>query len=125
MQYMEGQSGRGGAMSAGDPAMALVVSPEQYLTSYLFHAPPDFEVSYVNVTEPMGATVLLDGAAVGGFMPVGGSGFGVAKVELDSGGNGNHAMSSDQPFGISVYGYGQYTSYWFAGGFKLPTFPIE
>ena len=38
---------------------------------------------------------------------------------------GSFVVSSDQPFGISVYGYGQYTSYWFAGGFKLPTFPIE
>ncbi|MEI2659034.1 MAG: IgGFc-binding protein [Bifidobacterium adolescentis] len=30
---------------------------------------------------------------------------------------------SDKPFGISVYGYGQYTSYWYPGGLDLEPLP--
>ena len=32
---------------------------------------------------------------------------------------GNHTVSASQAFGISVYGYGQYTSYWYPGGLNL------
>ena len=46
----------------GDPAMALAVPVEQFRTSYLFHAPTNYETNYVDVTAPMGATVTLDGA---------------------------------------------------------------
>ncbi|MSP15360.1 MAG: hypothetical protein EXR73_01895 [Myxococcales bacterium] len=123
-QYMEGQDAPGSG-GTGDPAMALAVATDQYRQSYLFHAPTNYETNYVNVTAPMGATVLLDGAPVGGFMPVGGSGFGVAKVQLGQGVNGNHTMTGDALFGISVYGYGQYTSYWYPGGLDLATIPIE
>ena len=27
--------------------------------------------------------------------------------------------TGSEPFGISVYGYGQYTSYWYPGGLNL------
>jgi len=32
---------------------------------------------------------------------------------------GSHAISAPQPFGLSVYGYGSYTSYWYPGGSNL------
>ena len=54
-----------------------------------------------------------DGAPVMGFQPVGGTGFSVAQVPIPA---GQHSISSDQPFGIVVYGYGQYTSYIYPGG---------
>ena len=115
-QYMKGQQAGG---SAGDPAMALAVTTPQFRRDYLFHAPVNYTYSYVNVTAPSGAQVLLDGAAVTGFEAVGGTGYSVARVPVSNAGNGNHTITSSDPFGISVYGYGQYTSYWYPGGLNL------
>ncbi|MCW5803679.1 MAG: IgGFc-binding protein [Deltaproteobacteria bacterium] len=117
-QYMEGQNAGGGT---GDPAMALAVPVEQFRTSYLFHAPTNYESNYVDVTAPMGATVMLDGIPLG-FTPIGTTGLGFVRVFPLMGGpanDGNHGISGDMPFGISVYGYGQFTSYWYPGGLNL------
>ena len=119
-QYMQGQQAGG---NSGDPAMALAVATEQYRGDYLFHAPTNYEKNFVNITAPMAATVTLDGAAVGGFVAIGGTGYGVARVQLSNNGDGNHRITATQPVGISVYGYGQYTSYWYPGGLDLELLP--
>jgi hypothetical protein len=114
-QYMEGQQAGG---SYGDPAMALAVPVEQYRTSYLFHAPLSYQSNYVDITAPMGASVTLDGASVA-LTPIGGTGYGFARAEEISdgpNGDGNHRVEGSDKVGISVYGYGQYTSYWYPGG---------
>ncbi len=115
-QYMKGQNAGGGS---GDPAMALAVTTPQFRSSYLFHAPVNYQYSYVNVTAPTGSQVLLDGTAVSGFTAVGGTGYGVARVPVPNSGNGTHSITSSDPFGITVYGYGAYTSYWYPGGLNL------
>jgi hypothetical protein len=115
-QYMEGQDAGGGS---GDPAMTLAVPTPQFRKSYLFHAPTNYDTNYVNVIAKTGATVTLDGAPVGGFNAIGGSGYGVARVTLSNAAAGNHDISGTEPFGITVYGYGSYTSYWYPGGLNL------
>lgn len=111
--------------SIGDPAMALAVPVDQYRTSYNFLAPEDYRDdpatgatgrNYVNVIAPDGAVVTLDGSPVGGFTGIGGSGFGVSRVEI---GGGSHAISSTSEFGITCYGYGNYTSYMYPGGLDV------
>ncbi len=119
-QYMQGQDAGGGS---GDPAMALAVATEQYRTKYLVHAPINYEKNYANVTAPMGAMVTLDGAAIGGFTAIGATGYGVARVTLANNGDGNHDFVGNQPFGVTIYGYGQYTSYWYPGGLDLEILP--
>ncbi len=119
-QYMQGQDAGG---NSGDPAMALAVPIAQYRTKYLFHAPINYEKNFANIVAPMGAVVTLDGAAVGGFVPIGATGFGVVRIALPNNVDGNHDISSDKPVGISVYGYGQYTSYWYPGGLDLDVIP--
>jgi hypothetical protein len=116
MQYMLGQDAGG---NSGDPAMAQAVGLQQYRTNYLFHAPTNYEKNYVNITAPTGATVTLDGAAVSGFVAIGGTGYGMARLLLPNTNGGNHTVVGSQPVGISVYGYGQYTSYWYPGGLDL------
>ena len=120
VQYMLGQ-GAGG--DAGDPAMAQAVAIEQYRGDYLFHAPTNYQSNFVNITAPTGATVMLDGAAVpaASFAAIGASGFSIARVSLSNAGTGNHSITSPLHVGISVYGYGQYTSYWYPGGLDLTT----
>ncbi len=115
-EYMLGQSAGG---NTGDPAMSLAVAVQQYRLSYLFHAPTNYEANYVNITAVTGATVTLDGGAVTNFTAIGATGYSVARVQLSNGGNGNHTITSSNPCGITVYGYGQYTSYWYPGGLNL------
>ncbi len=119
-EYMLGQSAGGGA---GDPAMTISVPTEQYRKNYSFHAPTNYESNFVNITAPAGAKVLLDGQAVAGFVAIGGTGFGIARVQLSNAGDGNHTITGDQNFGVQVYGYGQYTSYWYPGGLDLNLIP--
>lgn len=115
-QYMEGQDAGGGM---GDPAMTLAVPTKQFRKSYLFHAPTNYDTNYVNVVAPSNATVTLDGAPVAGFTPIGATGYGVARVVVSNAGTGNHDISGSEPFGITVYGYGSYTSFWYPGGLNL------
>jgi hypothetical protein len=114
-QFLESETVVGG----GDPSMTLAVAKQQYRKSYLFHAPTNYTQNFVNVVAPTGATVTLDGASVVGFGPIGGTGYSVARVLLSNSGNGTHAVSSSVAFGISVYGYGDYTSFWYPGGQNL------
>jgi hypothetical protein len=117
---MEGQDAGGGT---GDPAMTLAVPVEQFRTEYLFHAPTNYESNYVDVTAPVGATVMLDGAPLS-FAPIGTTGYALSRVyPLTAGPNndGNHSIQGNMAFGITVYGYGQYTSYWYPGGLDLNT----
>lgn len=117
-QYMSGQSAGGGA---GDPDMALAVPVEQFRTTYAFHAPTNYTSNHIDITAPMGTTLTLDNVPITGLVPIGSSGFGLKRVTLDNGpaGDGSHSITGDQKFGITVYGYGQYTSYWYAGGLDL------
>lgn len=117
-EYMVGQSAPP-AQNSGDPAMALAVGKEQYRNSYLFHTPTNYTTAYVNIVAPTGATVTLDGNNVVGFTAIGNTGFGLARVSLAKINGGNHTITGSQPFGITVYGYGDYTSYWYAGGLNL------
>jgi len=117
-QYMEGEQ----AVGSGDPAMSVAVSIQQYRSDYLFHAPTNYDANFVNVTAPNGAAVTIDGVAVNGFVPIGNAGYSVARVPLSNAGSGTHAVLSPVPVGISVYGYGEYTSYWYPGGQNLNHF---
>ncbi|MBX3272841.1 MAG: IgGFc-binding protein [Sandaracinaceae bacterium] len=116
-QHLVGQDYAGistaGAMGEGDPSMSLGIPTEQFRTQYSFLAPVSFARSYVNVTAPTGATITLDGVPVSGFTPVGGTGYGVARVMISG---GQHNITGDRPFGIVVYGFGSYTSYMYPGG---------
>jgi hypothetical protein len=119
-EYMQGQDAGG---NTGDPAMAIAVPTLQYRTSYLVHAPTNYESNFVNITAPTGSTVLLNGGPVMNFAPIGNTGYEIARVELSNVGDGTHELTGDQPFGVTVYGYGQYTSYWYPGGMDLDIIP--
>jgi hypothetical protein len=125
-QYMMGQSNfnsncavGGSAQDCGDPSESVAVATAQFRTSYQFVAPTSYTENWVNVIAPAGASVTVDGAAVGGFAAIGGSGYDWAHVALSSANNGVHSASSASAFGIEVYGYGSYTSYMYPGGLNL------
>jgi hypothetical protein len=124
-QLMEGSTAGGGT---GDPAMALAVPVEQFRNQYLFHAPTNYETNYVDITAPPGATITLDGAPIPPLVPIGSSGWALSRVTPLGNGpanDGNHLITGDNGFGITVYGYGQDTSYWYPGGLDLSTIVVE
>jgi hypothetical protein len=103
----------------GDPSQSNAISVEQYRKKYVFLAPNDYTESWADVTVPMGASVMLDGAAVGASVTPVSSGYGIASVKLGPGNDGVHALTSSMPVGLQVIGYGQYTSYQYPGGLDL------
>jgi hypothetical protein len=121
VQYMRGQEATNSLV--GDPAMAVAVPTEQFRNNYLFHAPTNYDYNYVNVVAPTNVPVMLDGVAVAGWSPIGNTGFSFARAVLSNAGNGNHNVTSASAFGISVYGYGVDTSYWYPGGSDLTVIP--
>jgi IgGFc binding protein len=104
----------------GDPSQSQMIAVEQYRTKYIFLAPSDYDVSYVDVVAPTGTTLTLDGTgATATFNPVGVNGLGVARIKLGAGQNGAHSMTGSKPFGLQVIGYGKQTSYQYPGGLDL------
>jgi hypothetical protein len=103
----------------GDPSQSFAVAVEQYRTAYIFLAPSDYDISFVDIVGPTGVNVQVDGAPVSGFTAIGSSGYGVARFKLGPGQQGAHNLTSDKPVGIQVMGYGQYTSYQYPGGSDL------
>jgi len=106
----------------GDPSMSFPSAVEQYRDSYIFLAPTDYDVSYVDIVYPPDAeaSLKLDGSAVGGTgVDITGSGFKVKRVKLGAGNNGAHTLTAEKAFGIQVSGYGAYTSYQYPGGLNL------
>ncbi|MBU1220837.1 IgGFc-binding protein [Myxococcota bacterium] len=122
--------------SMGDPAFGLVVPVEQFRSEYTFTTPPSMTINYVNVTAVIPSdntgTITLDGQVIppSSFIPIGDTGWGVAKVNVTSTGtNGAHYITSDSEdttFGIEVYGFASYTSYLYPGGLDLEYInPVE
>ena len=88
----------------------------------MFLAPNDYDQNYVNVVAQKDATVRLDGVTLpdSEFEPVGSSNLRVARHALDRA--QFHIADGSAPFGILVYGYGQYTSYMYPGGLDVKRF---
>ncbi|MEP7124655.1 MAG: IgGFc-binding protein [Byssovorax sp.] len=103
----------------GDPAQSLSTAVEQYRKKYVFLAPADYEVSFVDVVQQMNTTLMLDGNMVGIKPTAIGSGYGVARILLGGGKGGAHLIVGSAPIGIQVMGYGAYTSYQYPGGLNL------
>ena len=103
----------------GDPAQSLSTAVEQYRKKYVFLAPADYNVSFVDVVQQMNTTLMLDGNQVGIKPTAVGSGYGVARILLGAGNGGAHVLTATAPVGIQVMGYGAYTSYQYPGGLDL------
>jgi hypothetical protein len=108
-------------MKRGDPSQSLFFAVEQFRTAYLFLAPSDYDVNFVDITAPMTAKLVLDGVPVTQTpTPIGTGSFGTFRVPITAGSSsGSHTLTSDVPMGIQVLGYGQYTSYQYPGGGNL------
>jgi hypothetical protein len=111
----------------GDPFMALVPSPEQFLDNYSFYSYGTKELfyHYANIVVPASAmfTLMLDGQALAaGFQLIEGTPYAYARIELTA---GPHTMSAARPFGLMIYGYGPYNSYGCPAGMTFEPIPLS
>ncbi len=107
------------AEQKGDPAQSLMTAVEQYRTKYVFLAPDDYLVSYVDIVAPSGAQIQLDNQPVSAGSDPLSNGYSVLRAKLGPGVNGAHLLTSSEAVGIQVVGYGFYTSYQYPGGLNL------
>jgi len=105
----------------GDPAMSLMTAVEQYRTKYVFLAPNDYDMSYVDVIGQISTKITVDGTPMVALPKPLSSNYGVWRVPLGPGKNGAHVLTSTEPVGLQVMGYGTYTSYQYPGGLNLST----
>ncbi|WP_422491401.1 DUF642 domain-containing protein [Endozoicomonas sp. ALE010] len=119
-QYSQGQNSDG---IISDPFMMLVPPAEQFLKSYTFASLEEslgFVNNYVNVVVPKDNinSIVLDGEIISSdqFEDIGNSGFSGAQIKVSE---GSHTISSPNPFGIYVYGFGSYDSYGYPGGMNF------
>ena len=75
------------------------------------------------MTAKLGESVQVDDQTAANLTPIGQSGWGVAHVQLGPG--SVHTAKADKVFGITVYGYGDWTSYMYPGGLNLGTINPE
>jgi len=126
---MEGSQAYGGGVLNGDPATSVAVATAQFRNTYAFTAPNNYYVNWATVIAPTGNTVTIDTTTIpaNSFTAIGTSGYGYYYYQICNNGgsptcgsvSANHTSSSSGPFGIQVYGYGSYTSYWYPGGLNL------
>jgi len=106
-------------LAIADPAMVLVPPAEQHRRDYVFLAPLDYQIDFINLAAPAGSQVELDGRRVEGWTPAGSLGgvdWVVATVEVS---DGRHQVTSRARFGLTVYGYDRDVSYGYPGGLDL------
>lgn len=104
-----------------DPFMVVIPPTSAYATSYVVETPTTgFTGNYLNVVAPTAAVgqVVLDNVAIpaGLFSLIPGSGYSGAQVAVGIGPHTLHT-SNGLPFGVVVYGWAQYDSYAYSGGF--------
>lgn len=119
-QFMTGSTSPGATL--GDPAMANMIPPDQFLEAYTFSTVggAQFNRHFLTLIAPDSAVgvLQLDGTPVAAtnFTPIAGTGFSSAVVTLAE---GSHTTSSPEPHGITVEGINQDDSYIYPGGSRL------
>jgi hypothetical protein len=103
----------------GDPSMSPMVATQQYLGSYLFLAPIDYNESFADIVSAPGTTITLDGKVVTAYPQPINAAWQVSRVELLGATGGAHLLSATSPVGVQVVGYGSYTSYQYPAGLDL------
>jgi len=120
VQFMTGSRSAGATL--GDPAMANMIPPDQYLKAYTFSTVggSQFVQHFLTLIAPASSigSLTLDGnpVAAAQFTPIGTTGFSSALLTIAE---GSHTTASPQPHGITVEGINQDDSYIYPGGAQL------
>ncbi|HEY0550209.1 MAG TPA: immunoglobulin domain-containing protein [Verrucomicrobiae bacterium] len=114
MHYAESANAHNANFTAGDPSMTLIPPTTKWLDHYEVCVPDSgFSAHYLNIVKPLGASVMLGGAVVGGFSATFG-GYEAAVVPVLPG--TVHRLASAAKFGVTVYGWDTFNAYGYPGG---------
>ncbi len=107
----------------GDPSQLMIPAAEQHRKEYVFLVPNTFQSDFGVFAKPIDANIVLDGMDLDGVefsncvrLPIGvvaGTMYEQVTCPLA---DGRHFVTSDKPFGLSVYGYHSVGAYSFVGG---------
>jgi hypothetical protein len=90
----------------GDPSQTAPVPLEGFGLTHTIHLRDDMTETWADVVAPLGAQVLVDGAAVvDAPSAIGTSGFGVHRLPLGPGDGGRHTLTADAPISVQVLQY--------------------
>ena len=99
---------------------ATAVAVEQYRTKYVFLAPTDYTVSYVDIVDADGRQRAARRRADHRPAHRRSAPATASRARPSAPGNdGAHVLTSTAAVGIQVIGYGKYTSYQYPGGLNL------
>jgi hypothetical protein len=103
----------------GDPALTIFPPVEQYRNEYQFLIPPSWSSNHFVIAARKGGSYVLDGSPLPASCitaPAGtlaGSDYEAIRCPVTE---GAHRVKGAEPFGLTVYGWGNVGSYAFAGG---------
>ncbi|MBL8917178.1 MAG: IgGFc-binding protein [Archangium sp.] len=114
----------------GDPEFVNLVPPQQFLRSYLFLTDPTYTTTDLVFVRPLASDntyhdVSLDCFGVlGPWFGIGGTNYQYSRVSWARAGTGNcsngaHKAFSTAPFGLTVWGVDEYTSYGYPAGMSV------
>ena len=115
----------------GDPDLIVFPAAEQQRDRYLFLVPPTWEMNYMALSVPDGATVSVDGLGLelmngcyeGEIGDMDGTTYRQVTCAVAE---GAHRVESDLPLGLTVYGYYNVGSYGYPGGSDVEVInPVE
>ena len=93
----------------GDPALTLDAPTAQYVRRALINPVPGLLDYYIDIVQPTGTVVTLDGVAITSpATPIGTSGWAVQQVAMPA---GAHVVEGSQKIGVTTYAYGCSASY--------------
>ena len=110
-------------LTNGDPCEILLLPVDHYLeTNTVFtltnNVAGDFDENYLNIIVAQSATnsTSVDGSTVAAsnFVAIGTSGYYGAQITVTN--SGKHTVTSSQPVGVEVYGFGSADAYGYFGG---------
>jgi hypothetical protein len=135
--HMTGQNSQGQDFGTGDPEWVNIVPPAQYMGKYTFFTDPTMRNTNLVVVRRKAqdgtfkdVSLHCMSAPLSGWQPIGASNYEYTRVDItvesaDAGtgvngcDNGLHEMHSDEPFGVTVWGWDNYVSYAYPAGAKV------
>jgi len=115
----------------GDPSFVVFPAAEQHRKDYTFLVPTTFSSNYMVLAKPQNAGITINGTSLAEFNDCTTGVIGVVNgITYDQltcpMPEGVHSVSSDKPFGLTVYGYYNVGSYGYPGGSDVKIInPIE
>ncbi len=102
----------------GDPFMVLISPKEQFLPAYTFATPSDrISINFINLIANAAdvESLRLDGSTLGivEWEIIPGTDYMGAQLAVTA---GQHSLTADSPFGLTIYGFDWYVSYGHMGG---------